>query len=140
MKIDAGRLRDEPEISLTPLIDVVFTLIIFFVVTTTFDSRAALQVKLPQASAREVTDPSDALLIQIDAKGRYFVGANEVLKSDPASLREAIMRVAGDTRDQTVLLRADANTPHQAVVTAMDVLGKLGFGRLSIATAPEPDE
>jgi len=79
-------------------------------------------------------------LIQIDAKGRYFVGANEVLKSDPASLREAIVRVAGDTRDQTVLLRADANTPHQAVVTAMDVLGKLGFGRLSIATAPEPDE
>jgi biopolymer transport protein ExbD len=139
MKIDAGRLRDEPEISLTPLIDVVFTLIIFFVVTTTFDSRAALQVKLPQASAREVTDPSDALLIQIDAKGRYFVGASEVLKSDPASLREAIVRVAGDKRDQTVLLRADANTPHQSVVTAMDVLGKLGFARLSIATAPEPD-
>lgn len=140
MKIDAGRLRDEPEISLTPLIDVVFTLIIFFVVTTTFDSRAALQVKLPQASAREVTDPSDALLIQIDAKGRYFVGANEVLKSDPASLREAIVRVAGDAREQPVLLRADANTPHQAVVTAMDVLGKLGFARLSIATAAEPDE
>lgn len=140
MKIDVGRLRDEPEISLTPLIDVVFTLIIFFVVTTTFDSRAALQVKLPQASAREVTDPNDALLIQIDAKGRYFVGASEVLKSDPASLREAIVRVAGAQRDQTVLLRADANTPHQYVVTAMDVLGKLGFARLSIATAPEPDE
>lgn len=140
MKIDVGRLRDEPEISLTPLIDVVFTLIIFFVVTTTFDSRAALQVKLPQASAREVTDPNDALLIQIDAKGRYFVGASEVLKSDPASLREAIVRVAGAQREQTVLLRADANTPHQYVVTAMDVLGKLGFARLSIATAPEPDE
>lgn len=140
MKIDAGRLRDEPEITLTSLIDVVFTLIIFFVVTTTFDSRAALHVSLPRASAREVTDPNDALLIQIDAKGRYFVGANEVLKTDPASLREAIERVAGDKRDQNVLLRADAMTPHQAVVTAMDVLGKLGFVRLSIATAPEQGE
>src|SRR3546814_12083176 len=61
---------DLPEITLTSLIDVVFTLIIFFVVTTTFDSRAALHVSLPRASAREVTDPNDALLIQIDAKGR----------------------------------------------------------------------
>src|SRR3546814_16384268 len=100
MKIDAGRLRDEPEITLTSLIDVVFTLIIFFVVTTTFDSRAALHVSLPRASAREVTDPNDALLIQIDAKGSYFVGANAALKSDTASLRRAIERVAGNRRGQ----------------------------------------
>jgi len=137
MKIDAGRLRDEPEINLTSLIDVVFTLIIFFVVTTTFDKRSAIQVNLPKASAEEQVAPQDALLVVVDAKGRYFVGANEVLKSDPESLREAILRVAGKDREQPVMLRADAATPHQAVVTAMDVLGRLGFKRLSIATAAE---
>lgn len=137
MKIDAGRLRDEPEISLTSLIDVVFTLIIFFVVTTTFDAHSALQVNLPKASPEEKAAQKDVLLVVVDASGRYFVAANEVLKSDAESLREAIVRVAGKDRDQPVTLRADAQTPHQAVVTAMDVLGKLGFKRLSIATAPE---
>ncbi|MDX2298979.1 MAG: biopolymer transporter ExbD [Xanthomonadaceae bacterium] len=137
MRIDAGRQRDEPEITLTSLIDVVFTLIIFFVVTTTFDAHSALQVNLPKASPEEQAPARDVLLVVVDAKGRYFVGANEVLKSDPDSLREAIVRVAGKNREQPVVLRADAMTPHQAVVTAMDVLGGLGFKRLSIATAPE---
>lgn len=135
MRIDTARQRDEPEINLTSLIDVVFTLIIFFVVTTTFDKRSAIQVNLPKASAEEKAESPEALLVVVDAKGHYFVGANEVLKSDAESLREAILRVAGKDREQAVTLRADAMTPHQSVVTAMDVLGQLGFKRLSIATS-----
>ncbi len=131
---------EEPELNLTPLIDVVFILLIFFVVSTTFDRRGMIEVQLPQASEQEAAAPSDALLVLIDRDGRYFVGNNEVINTLPATLREAIERSAGDDRSQQVTIRADANTPHQSVVTAMDVLGKLGFNNLSIATVQSADE
>lgn len=134
MRIDTGRLRDEPEISLTSLIDVVFTLIIFFVVTTTFDEQSALRLSLPEASAPATMEPEAALVVTVDADGRYFVGEDEVLRRDADSLRQAIARVAGEDRSRPVVLRADASARHQDVVRAMDVLGQLGFSRVSIAT------
>lgn len=137
MRLDSGRLRDEPEISLTSLIDVVFTLIIFFVVTTTFDARSALKLQLPRADAPATLEQTEPLTITVDVEGRYYVGNQEVLKRDAASLREAVQRVAGDDRTRPVLVRADARTPHQAVVTAMNVLGQLGFRQIAIPTAPE---
>lgn len=140
MRIDTGRLRDEPEISLTSLIDVVFTLIIFFVVTTTFDEQSALRLSLPEASAPATMEPEAALVVTVDADGRYFVGEDEVLRRDADSLRQAIARVAGEDRSRPVVLRADASARHQDVVRAMDVLGQLGFSRVSIATqAGEPE-
>ncbi len=137
MRLDSGRLRDEPEISLTSLIDVVFTLIIFFVVTTTFDARSALKLQLPRADAPPTLEQSQPLTITVDVEGRYYVGNEEVLRRDAASLREAVRRVAGDDRDRPVMVRADARTPHQAVVTAINVLGQLGFRQVAIPTAPE---
>lgn len=134
MKLDSRRIREEPELNLTSLIDVVFTLIIFFVVTTTFDQRSALKLELPKSSATPTPESTEPLIVSIDAGGRYLVGSNEVLKTDPDSLREAIGRAAGEDRKQAVVLRADAKTPHQSVVTALDVLGQLGFARISIAT------
>lgn len=134
MRFDAGRLRDEPEISLTSLIDVVFTLIIFFVITTTFDERAAIQLNLPQASTPATLEPEETLVVLVGADGRYFVGEDEVLRRDVESLRAAIARVAGERRDLPVTLRADARAEHQSVVIAMDALGQLGFTRISIAT------
>jgi len=133
MNFGSGRAKDEVEINLTSLIDVVFCLIIFFVVTTTFDERSAIKLQLPEASgvAAEVSEP---LTVVIDAEGRYFIGANEVLQKDGPALREAILAVAGDGTDRGVTLRADARTPHQAVVTALDVLGQLGYEKVSIAT------
>lgn len=139
MNFSSGRYREEPEISLTSLIDVVFTLIIFFVVTTTFDERSAVQLDLPKASPDATSAPKETLTIAVDAQGRYYVGNNEVLKRDAASLRQAISEVVGDNREQPIVLRADANTPHQSVVTALDVLGQLGFARVSIATVGADD-
>jgi biopolymer transport protein ExbD len=80
---------------------------------------------------------AEPLTILVDADGRFFVGSSEVLKTDVASLKEAIARVAGDDRTRPVVLRADARASHQAVVTAMDALGQLGFSKLSIATTPQ---
>jgi len=125
---------DSPDINLTPLIDVVFLLLIFFMVSTTFKSDAQLQVELPEASAEPSTQEQDVLEIVIDAQGSYVIGEQELVNRRPETVRRALEKLAGERRDIPLVIRADAETPHQAVVTAMDVAGQLGFTRLSIAT------
>ena len=120
-----------------PMIDVILCLIIFFVVTTTFDARSVLKLQLPQAAGEPAQDQAKALSVLVNADGRYFVDDREALRTDVESLKQTLRDVAGDDRERAVLLRADARTPHQAVVTALDALGQLGFSRVSIATAPE---
>ena len=137
MRIRDDRAHDEPEINLIPLIDVILVLIIFFVITTTFDARSTLQLQLPSATGEPAGDQTQSLSVLINAEGRYFVGDQEVLRTDIDSLKQAIARVGGSDHNRAVLLRADARTPHQSVVTALDALGQLGFRRISIATAPE---
>lgn len=137
MRIRDHRGDDEPEINLVPLIDVILVLIIFFVITTTFDARSVLKLELPRATGEpNVSDPK-ALTLLVNADGRYFVDDREALRTDVESLKRTLVDVAGSDRERPVLLRADARTQHQAVVTALDALGQLGFQRVSIATAPE---
>ena len=138
MRIRDHRADDEPDINLVPLIDVILILIIFFVVTTTFDSRSMLRLELPRATGEPAADSATALSVLVNADGRYFIDEREVLRDDIESLKATLAEVAGDDRDRPVLLRADARTPHQAVVTAYDALGQLGFRRVMVATAPAP--
>ena len=138
MRIQDFREDDLPEINLIPLIDVLLCLLIFFVVTTTFDARSVLKLELPRADGQPSEAQSKALSVLVNAQGRYFVGDREVLRTDVESLKDSLRDVAGTDRDRAVLLRADARTPHQAVVIALDALGQLGFRRVAIATAPEP--
>lgn len=137
MRIRDHRADDEPEINLIPLIDVMLVLLIFFVVTANFDARSVLKLELPRATG-EPSDTSKALAVLVNADGRYFVGDREVLRNDLASLKATLADVAGKDRDRPVLLRADGRAPHQAVVTAYDALGQLGFRKVMIATAPTP--
>lgn len=137
MRIRDHRADDEPEINLIPLIDVMLVLLIFFVVTATFDARSVLKLELPRATG-EPSDTSKALTVLINADGRYFVDDREVLRDDLQSLKATLADVAGKDRERPVLLRADGRTPHQAVVTAYDALGQLGFRKVMIATAPTP--
>ncbi|MCD9047079.1 ExbD/TolR family protein [Luteimonas sp. MHLX1A] len=137
MRIRDRRARDEPELNLVPLIDVILVLIIFFVITTTFDARSVMKLELPRADAEDTQAQTQSLSVLVNADGRYFVDDREALRTDVESLKRTIAEVAGDDRQRPVLLRADARTPHQAVVTAMDALGQLGFRQISIATAPD---
>ena len=137
MRLSTRRNDEEPELNLIPLIDVIFVLIIFFVATTTFNQRSTMKLQLPTAQAVAKAELGEPLNVIVDAEGHYFIGENEVLKSDVGSLKEAIVAVAGQDRSMPVMLRADARTPHQSVITAMDALGQLGFVKLSIATTPE---
>ena len=137
MRIRDFRDDDTPEINLIPLIDVLLCLLIFFVVTTTFDARSVLKLELPRADGSPSQAQSKALSVLVNAQGRYFVGDREVLRTDLESLKQSLRDVAGDDRERAVLLRADARTPHQSVVTALDALGQVGFINISIATIHE---
>ena len=137
MRIQDFREDDTPEINLIPLIDVLLCLLIFFVVTTTFDARSVLKLELPRADGQPSEAQSKALSVLVNAQGRYFVGDREVLRTDVESLKQSLRDVAGEDRERPILLRADARTPHQSVVTALDALGQLGFRRVAIATSPE---
>ncbi|NNK32393.1 MAG: biopolymer transporter ExbD [Xanthomonadales bacterium] len=127
--------KEEPNVDLTSLIDVVFLLLIFFMVSTTFERQAVLKVDLPEASAvEEREDPPDGLELVIDDTGLMFLNDQQLVDSTERTLRAAMELAAGDNRELPLTLRADRQTPHHFVVTAMDVAAQLGFTNLSIAT------
>ncbi len=126
--------NDELDLNLTPLIDVVFLLLIFFMVSTTFEKTARLKVDLPQASAEAEQQPAEKIILGIDVEGRYYINDRQLVNTQLKTLKIALSKVAGDNRDMPVVLRADAKTPHQAVVTAMDAASQVGLTRLSIST------
>jgi biopolymer transport protein ExbD len=136
MRIGNDRRQDDFEINVISLIDVLLTLLMFFVLTTTFVQHTRMQMTLPKASADERDMQAPALTIVVDRDGHYYVGTDEVLGQGIEPLKQAIANIAGDDRERQVTIRADAMTPHQNVVTAMDALGQLGFTKLSIATTP----
>ena len=135
MRIGAAR-QDDFEINVISLIDVMLTLLMFFVMTTTFVQHSAMKVALPEASETLQEEPRAPLIVLVDSNSRFYVDNNEVLNPSVETLKDAIARIAGDDHERSVILRADAMTPHQAVVTAMDALGQAGFTHLSIATTP----
>lgn len=138
MRIGSDRRRDDFEINVIPLIDVLLTLLMFFVLTTTFVQHSRMQVTLPKASAEDRDVQAPLLTVMIDRDGRFYVGSDEVMGEGIEPLKRMLEQNAGDRRDGQVVIRADAMTPHQYVVTAMDALGQLGFTKLSIATTPSP--
>lgn len=137
MRISDAQRDDHPEINLIPLIDVILVLVIFFVVTTTFDSRSVLHLQLPQAKGETSNPPPKVLTVLVNAEGHYLVGDREPLRNDVDGLKRTLLEVAGNDRNRPVLLRADARSSTQAVITALDALGQLGFRQVSFATAPQ---
>jgi biopolymer transport protein ExbD len=133
---------EPPDINLTPLIDVVFLLLIFFMVSTTFKDEARIQIRLPEAQGEEApAEEPDAVEIVIDATGGFFVNDRQVVDGALGTLKKAIAGVAGGDRELPVVIKADAKTPHQAVMTAMDAASQLGLVRFSFAaTLPEGGE
>jgi len=126
---------EELDVNLTPLIDVVFLLLIFFMVSTTFQRESQISVQLPKAAKEPVDAPTENIEVVINAVGDYFVNEQELIKSDANSLMAALNSATAGNRDVPLTIRADSNTPHQAVVTAMDAAAQLGLNRMSIATS-----
>jgi biopolymer transport protein ExbD len=139
MKMQTRRPKEDPEINLISLIDISLLLVIFFMLSSTFMQEGRIKIELPQASlAPAGKQKSDPIVVTVTQAGEYRVNDRELINSSTDTLRAAIMAVAGADRAKPVTVRADARSTHQSVVTAMDVLGKLGFVRINIATIEEP--
>jgi biopolymer transport protein ExbD len=132
--------RGDPEINVMPLIDVVFLLLIFFMVSTTFEHQSRIEIELPEASTEPSPEPDDVLEIVIDARGQYFIGDEQVVNTTLKTLKGAIRQALGDHKELPVVIRADANTPHQAVITALDASSQLGLVQISLATVQSREE
>jgi biopolymer transport protein ExbD len=135
-----SRSREEPEINVISLVDVLLVLVLFFMVSTSFLRETEITLQLPEATAdTHVATPTESLEIMITQKGSYLVNGRELVNSERRTLRAAIERLVGEQRDMPVFIRADAAATHQAVITAMDVAGQLGFVKINIATVTPPD-
>ena len=131
------RHREDPEINLISLIDVLLVLLIFFMISTTFNQEGRVKVQLPQSSDTPIPRGAhDPLVITVTAEGTYRVNEHTLINASPDTLRAALLKEAPNERGP-VTIRADARSTHQSVVTAMDVAGKLGFSQLNIATVHE---
>jgi biopolymer transport protein ExbD len=134
------RARTQPEVNLTSLIDVVLLLLIFFMVSTSFVKQSQIAISLPEAESADVVEEiPDQIDIMITATGTYLVNGRELINSRPETIRNALQKVSGGNNALPLTISADANARHQHVVTAMDVAGRLGFVRISIATINEPE-
>ena len=127
------RNRESLELNITPLIDVVFLLLIFFMISTTFSRETQLLIDLPESSidAKLVEEVVD---ISISKRGSIAVNQRLIYDADLESLISAITEVSGTKNTLPIVIRADAETPHQSVIMAMDAAGRLGFTKIKIAT------
>jgi biopolymer transport protein ExbD len=130
---------DEPELNVIPLLDIVFILLIFFIVTTSFNRDTEINITLPVADADPLVVERKIIEISIDADGLFYVNGHGVISSELETLKLAIKKIAEDFQDPPIVISADAKTPHQAVITAMNAVQQLGFVHLTFATQPPPD-
>ena len=133
MKFKRQSQADEG-VNLTPLIDVVFLLLIFFMVSTTFTKETHLTIDLPEADAAAAPENTTQIEILIQANGGYAINGRNLVNTQLDTLMSALEQVAEGDNSIPLVITADAKTPHQAVVTAMDAAGQMGFVHLSITT------
>ena len=124
---------EEVQINLTPLIDVVFLLLIFFMVSTTFDTTSQLKIQLPEASQNEEQKPPRKLNLVIDADGNFILNSRELIDRRSATLKAALERALAEGM-LPIVIQSDAASPVQSLVTAMDVVTQIGLVQVSIAT------
>ncbi len=128
------QVDEEISVNLTPLIDVVFLLLIFFMVSTTFTKESHLEIDLPEAAGEKSTSEAKEIELVISHKGEFSINERPLVNNKEDTIKKAVMKVSGGDKKLPFIITADAKTPHEYVVRAMDVAGKLGFVHLSITT------
>jgi biopolymer transport protein ExbD len=134
MNLRGARVRDDPEINFIPLIDVLLVILIFLMVTTTYQRVAELQITLPEADAEAVKQRPKEVNVGIDAQGRYVIDKNVFTFSTVGALGEMLRRAAGDAKDPVVIINADANATHQSVIHVMEAARQVGLVHITFAT------
>lgn len=128
------RPREEPEINLIPLIDVMLFLLIFFVVSTTFTRNSGITLNLPEASPRPVEEQEAPIEVVVDAQGRYYVNDQLVVNKQIETVKKALQLAAKGKDHPALVISADASATHQSVVTALDAALQLGIVQVSLTT------
>ncbi|WP_367027391.1 biopolymer transporter ExbD [Methylococcus sp. ANG] len=132
--------RDEPELNLIPMIDVLIVLMIFLVLTTTFSRETGLELQLPKAQSSISEETPKGVDVAVDAAGRFSVNGTPLSPdSNVEALKEAMRAAAGGQQDPLVIVRADRTTQHQHVITVLDAAGQLGFGHIGFAAEVAPE-
>lgn len=134
------RHSEEPDVNLTPMIDVVFLLLLFFMVSTSFIRESSLKVDLPEASGEALTEQEAPIDIIIRANGEVLVNETPIAELSRDALRDLLKTTAGDNDNPHIIISADANAEYQHIVTAMDAAQLLGFTRLTLATRQKTSE
>jgi len=128
-----GKRKELIDVNLTPLIDVVFLLLIFFMVSTTFKKETSIKVDLPEATAKPVKSDKEAFELIVDAKGRYFIKNKGLVNQELKTVKQVLLKHLGQNSKRSFVIRADNKSPHGSVVTVMDAARQLGIVNLSIA-------
>ncbi len=126
--------REDISVNMTPLIDIVFLLLIFFMVSTTFTQENHLSIDLPEASADAAETPVEAIDVVISAAAEYSINGQVLLNSKPETIRRGLAKALGERQSAPLIITADAKAPHETVVFAMDAAGQLGLVNISITT------
>lgn len=132
--------QEEVSVNITPLIDVVFLLLIFFMVTTTFTRETQLQINLPESQSQLAAEQLKPIEILIDRTGTYALNGQVMIKSDILSLKQALQEVSDGNINQPIVLTGDAEAPHQSFINALDAVAQVGFVKVSITTQVEGSE
>jgi biopolymer transport protein ExbD len=131
----SARKSEDPELNLISLVDVFLLLLVFFMISTTFLDEANIKIRLPEASETpSLAERRESIEVSVTAEGNYRVNGQALINTSSATLANAIIKAAGTNREIAITIRADARAMHQSVVTAMDVVGRLGFKAINIAT------
>ena len=134
MNLRGSRPRDEPEINFIPLIDVLLVILIFLMVTTTYQRVAELQITLPEADADQMKQRPKEVNVGVDAQGRYVIDKTVFPFTTVAALSEALSRSAAGSKDAVVIINADANATHQSVIHVMEAARQAGLIHITFAT------
>ena len=134
MNLRGARVRDDPEINFIPLIDVLLVILIFLMVTTTYQRVAELQITLPEADADAPKQRPKEINVGIDAQGRYVIDKTVFTWTNAAALADELRRSAGQAKDPVIIISADASATHQSVVNVMEAARMAGLVHITFAT------
>ena len=134
MNFQRGRRHEELEMNLVPLIDVLLVIIIFLVVSATFSRTSELQINLPTAEANSPLDKPLVITVEVDASGRYMVNGNAVQGAEISAIASALTKAAGDGKEPTIVINADAKATHQSVVNVMEASRQANYTHITFAT------
>jgi biopolymer transport protein ExbD len=134
MNFQRGRQKEDPEINLVPMIDVLLVILIFLMITTTYSKFSELEINLPEAASDKPPDRPNTIDVSVSATGSYQVNQTSIQHSGMEELSGALRAAAGDRPDPVIVINADAQATHQAVITVMEAARLAGYSHITFAT------